>query len=86
MVVLIVKTDRPPSVYMSNSSFVYVHICICMYVCVCMYVCMYVYVYMYVYTVADPEGGFRGFNPPPLPRLFCFFCVLVYENCHGPGP
>ena len=38
-------------------------------------------------AVADPEGGFRGINPPPLQRLFfVFFCLSVYESSHGPGP
>ena len=38
-------------------------------------------------SIADPEGGFRGFNPPPF-RGFSslFFCLSVYENSHGPGP
>ena len=40
--------------------------------------------------VADPEGGGggRGFNPPlsEVFFVFCFFCLSVYENSHGPGP
>ena len=35
-------------------------------------------------AVADPEGGFRGFNPPS--EVVLFFCLSVYENSHGPGP
>ena len=37
-------------------------------------------------SVADPEGRFRGFKPPPSEVFFFFFCLSVYENSHGPGP
>ena len=39
-------------------------------------------------SVADPEGGFRGFKSPLQRVLFFFFLLVstVYENSHGPGP
>ena len=32
-----------------------------------------------MYPAADPEGGFRGFKPPPLQRLFFFFFACQYN-------
>ena len=37
------------------------------------------------YSVADPEGGLGGLNPPS-EVVLGFFCLSVYENSHGPGP